>query len=496
MRDTAPIGRRRAALTSLQLTASVAALTCSCTFAQSFGPGACSLEPGTKACVDATPCKTDTSGQQICLSTVTSPPSGALTIAQTCWQYGYTFACASTSSDTCKPYETNPACSVISSICEDHMVPSGICDSWTFTYQCETAPGPTSTTTTCTTGLFDSSGFAALPKTNNNMPSAAVAEEMIREGQLYSDKGSNLFAGVSETCRKGYGGLKSCCKSAPGAKTNSQVSEVAFGAAAQSVKYLGEEAIDWASPYVLDSMYNNGVWIAGMTEAFQTGGDTFGTSLASSGFSVGAYGFSYSTVDTAGSGLLDANTTLLGGPDTGFLEFNPYVFAAMVAIMVIEDLSSCNNEEQLLAQHKGADLSVYEDETCTSSLLGSCVEYTDRYCSFNSVLAKIIDVQGKAQLGLSSKDCSGMSLAQLSSIDFSKIDFSEFTTSLSVQASAHTPSSSTISSAYGPAMATKTGGSAQTRTLTTGSSVVGAATGPTLPPNAVLPQYPASAPGP
>lgn len=478
------------------LAGSVLALCWATATGETFAPGACSLESGSQSCVDQTPCKTDTNGQQICLSSVSSPPAGALTVAQTCWQYGYKFACASQTNDTCTPYENNSACSVISSSCQDHAVPSGFCDSWLFTYQCQTAPAQTTSQTTCTSGLFDSSGFAAMPKLNNNMPQVAVAEEMIREGQLYSDKGTNLFAGVSETCRKGYGGLKNCCKSAPGAQSNSQMSQVAFGAAAQVVKYAGEEAIDWASPYVFDAMYNSGIWTEGMTEAFQTGSDTFGTNAAGSGLSVGAYGFSYSTVDTAGSGLLDANTTLLGNADTGFLEFNPYVFAAVVIIMVVEDLTSCNNEEQLLAQHKGASLSVYEDETCSSTLLGSCVQYTDRYCSFNSVLAKIVDTQGKAQLGLSSADCSGLTLLQVSSIDFSKIDFSEFTQSMTQQALQHTPTSPGMASAYTPIVSTMNGGSAQNRSMQTGTSVVGAASGPTLPPNAVLPQYPASAPGP
>jgi conjugal transfer mating pair stabilization protein TraN len=461
-----------------------------------FAPGACSLEPNSQTCVDQTPCKPDSSGLTVCLSSVASPPPGALTVPQTCWQYGYTFACASQTSDTCTPYENNPACSLLTSSCQDHMAPSGVCDAWNYTYQCQTAPAQTTSKTVCTTGLFDSSGFAAMPQLNSNMPQVAVAEEMIREGQLYSNKGTNLFAGVSETCKKGYGGIKSCCKSAPGAQSNSQISQVTFGAAAQVVKYAGEEAIDWASPYVFDAMYNNGIWLDAMTDAFATGGDTFGTSLASSGFSVGAYGFTYSTVDTAGSGLLDANTTLLGSDDVGFLEFNPYVFAAVVIIMVVEDLSSCTNEEQLLAEHKGANLSVYEDETCTSSILGTCEEYTDRYCSFNSVLAKIIDTQGKAQLGLSSSDCSGLTLTQVSSIDFSKIDFSEFTQTMTQQALQSTPISAAISSAYTPIVSTMNGGSAQNRSMQTGSSVVGTATGPTLPPNAVLPKYPASAPGP
>ncbi len=462
----------------------------------SYAPGACSQEPGGQTCVDATPCKTDSSGHLVCLGNVDSPPAGALKISQTCWQYGYKYACVATSSDTCTPYESNPACSVQSTSCEDHAVGSGYCDSWLYTYQCQTAAAVTTSQTTCTTGLFDSSGFAAMPKPNNNMPAAAVAEEMIREGQEYSDHGTNLFAGVSETCSKGYGGIKSCCKTAPGAQSNSQMAQVAFGAAAQTVKYLGEEAIDWASPYVFDAMYNNGLWTDGMTEAFQTGADTFGTDTAASGFSVGAYGFTYTTVDTAGSGLMGGDTMLFGSDEMGFVEFNPYVFAAVVIIMIVEDLSSCSNEEQLLAEHRGASLSVYEDETCSSRLAGSCVQWTDRYCSYNSVLAKIINTQGKAQLGLSSSDCSGMTLDQVTSIDFSKIDFSEFTATISAQATNHMPSSAAITAAYAPVQATKTGGSAQTRSMDTGTNVIGNAAGPVMPPNPVLPQYPPAPPGP
>ena len=485
------------------LAGAVLALSSSSAMTQSFAPGACSLEPGSQACVDQTPCKTDTTGQQICLSSVSSPPAGALIVSQTCWQYGYTFACASQTNDSCTPYEKNTACSVIASTCQDHATGSGYCDSWLFTYQCQTAPAQTTSQTTCSSGVFDSSGFAAMPQLNSNMPQVAVAEEMIREGQLYSDKGTNLFAGVSETCKKGYGGIKSCCKTSPGAQSNAQMSQVAFGAAAQVVKYAGEEAIDWASPYVFDAMYNNGIWLDAMTDAFATGGDTLGTDLASSGFSVGAYGFTYSTVDTAGAGLLDANTTLLGSDEMGFLEFNPYVFAAVVIIMVVEDLSSCTNEEQLLAEHKGANLSVFEDEKCVkdeavgSAIKGNfCVEWQDRYCSFNSVLAKIVDTQGKAQLGLSSADCSGLTLQQVSSIDFSKIDFSEFTQSMTQQAMQNMPTSPGIANAYTPIVSTMTGGSAQNRSMKTGTNVIGSTTGPALPPNAVLPQYPASAPGP
>jgi len=459
---------------------------------QDFPPGACSLVPSSQTCVDTTPCKTDPQGNTVCLANASNIPPGAQTVSETCWGWSYQFACGGTSEDTCTQYESDKSCSLLSSTCQDYMQPSNVCDSWTYHYQCQTSPGTTTQQTVCNNGLFDSSGFTAPDNTNSTFLQAALAQEIMREGQTYSDKGTDLFAGVSETCRKGYGGLQSCCSTSPGAQTDQQTSSVAFGAAASVVKYEGAQAIDWASPYVLDSMYNNGIWTEGMTEVFSTGGDTFGTSLASSGFSVGAFGFSYSTVDVAGQGLMDANTTIMSFEDGagGFLEFNPYVLAAMIAIMAIESLTSCSAEEQLLAQHKGANLSVYEDTECAQSIAGACMSYQDRYCSFNSVLAKIIQTQGKAQLGLSSSDCSGLTMDQVTALDFSKIDFSEFTASITANVTNNVPTSAAIGAAYQPVMQGVAGGSAQTRTQIITSSPVGTSTSPVLPPNPVLPGYP------
>ena len=471
--------------------------------ADTFPAGACSQIPNSQTCVDSIPCKTDSVGNKICLSNVTPLPAGAFAVPEVCWQWTYQYACSKTGSDTCTDYEKNPACALLNSTCQNFQLPAGICDAWSYTYQCQTSPAVTTDKTVCTGNLFDSSGFTPDPKLNTHMAQAAVAQEMIREGQLYSDHGTNLFAGGSEYCKKGYGGIKSCCGAAPGAQSNSQMSQVGFGAAASTVKYFGEEAIDWASPYVFDAMYNNGIWLDAMTSAFATGEDTYGTTLASSGFSVGAYGFTYSTVSTAGEGVLSADTELMSfGADGsgGYLMFNPYVFAAMVIIMVVENLSSCSPAEQSLAQHKGAGLSVYEDTVCErkDGIGGAiCVEWKDRYCSFNSVLAKIIQTQGKPQLGLSTSDCSGLSLEQVSAIDFSKIDFSEFTQGVAAQAANHAPTSAAISKGYQPVVSTMTGGSAQTRTLTTATSVVGTAPSPVLPLNPILPQYPpATAPAP
>ena len=440
-----------------------------------FAYAQCSLIPNSQACVDATPCKQDTNGNTICLSGVQAP-AGALSIPETCWQYSYQFACANQTAgatNTCSQYSSNPNCTVINTTCGDTIAETNQCDSWIYTYQCQTSPAQTSPSLNCTNGLFSS--IVPTPNNaNNNLPTAALAQEILREAQVYNQNGSNLFAGVSENCTKGYFGLKNCCSAAPGAQSNSQVSEQVMSTGFSVVKYAGEQAVDWASPYVFDFMYTNGIWTQGLTDEFATSGfcsvagDTplsFGTNLAGNGLSLSAWGFTFSATPIAsGTGLLGGNIAL--GSGTNYLAFNPYVFAAELMITYAMSLLACTTEEQQLAMHKGANLSAYIDEYCSKKVLGSCLEYTDDYCSFNSLLAKIINIQGKQQLGLPLAGCGGITPQQLSQIDFAKIDFSQFTQQMVNNATKNMPSNTTINGAYSPLMQSTTNGSAQSKTST------------------------------
>jgi conjugal transfer mating pair stabilization protein TraN len=242
---------------------------------------------------------------------------------------------------------------------------------------------------------------------------------------------------------------------------------VALDAAGSAAKYVGGAAIDRASAYVFDAMYSNSNWTQGMMKSFlPSDASTLTTNFASQGFSLGAYGFTWTTnVAAYGKGIMGANTTLISstgasGVSSG-LVFNPYVFAAMVAIQVIQNLASCSQDEQMLALHKGVNLSRFVIEECSIKIpiTNTCIEWTSRYCSFNSVLAKIINTQGKPQLGLPLANCQGLSTDQLAQIDFSKIDFSEFSASIINRAQAKAPTN--MGGNYTPIMQSVTQGSAQ-----------------------------------
>lgn len=67
---------------------------------------------------------------------------------------------------------------------------------------------------------------------------------------------------------------------------------------------------------------------------------------------------------------------------------------------------------------------------CADKVLGVCTRKKTTFCCYPSKLSKIINVQGKRQLGLSfgnaeNPECSGLTIAQISMIDFSQLDLSE-----------------------------------------------------------------------
>lgn len=184
------------------------------------------------------------------------------------------------------------------------------------------------------------------------------------------------------------------------------------------------------SKYVFDYMYQSSEYIqAGMAAM---GFD--GIEMASKfGSSFEMYGLSYSF----GAGALAAGETATGafgqtiyGLGNGFA-FDPYSFAAAVAIQVIMELMSCEPEEQQLGMHKGANLCHFVGSYCSSKFLGVCLETTESYCCYNSKLGKIINEQGKPQIGkgwgtAESPQCAGFTPEEFQRVDFSKIDMSEF----------------------------------------------------------------------
>lgn len=92
--------------------------------------------------------------------------------------------------------------------------------------------------------------------------------------------------------------------------------------------------------------------------------------------------------------------------------------------------AKCTKDENYLMEQRQKNLCVYVGKK-SSKKLGVTTVIKHHFCCFSNILEKIIQVQGRAQLGINfgsggSPDCRGLTLEELERIDFSLIDFSEF----------------------------------------------------------------------
>lgn len=110
------------------------------------------------------------------------------------------------------------------------------------------------------------------------------------------------------------------------------------------------------------------------------------------------------------------------------------VIAIIVALIVSYVLQGCPPEEITTAQLADSDMCVLVGEYCHREVFGSCAQDTRRFCCFNSRLAKLIHVQGRPQLStfpdgfgtVDAPNCRGFTPTEFQSLDFSKIDFTDY----------------------------------------------------------------------
>jgi hypothetical protein len=93
-------------------------------------------------------------------------------------------------------------------------------------------------------------------------------------------------------------------------------------------------------------------------------------------------------------------------------------------------LASCDAEEKELRELRDKNRCVLVGTYCAEKLAGQCIRKKTTFCCYTSKLAKIIQEQGKGQLGLGfgspqQPQCQGLTPEQLSKIDFSKVNFSD-----------------------------------------------------------------------
>ena len=168
-----------------------------------------------------------------------------------------------------------------------------------------------------------------------------------------------------------------------------------------------------------DEVYNDNM--GGLTEtaiALETISLTYGAATA-------AYA-TYSAGGTAAEAGASASEFLAGAVD-------PTTAAIAVAVVIIMKYleSACPPEDIETAILDSSGYCVTLGKKCTSKWFGSCVQKAEVKCCFNSMMARIVNEQGRPQLGMNfgtpdAPRCEGFSAEQFQALDFSKIDLSEY----------------------------------------------------------------------
>lgn len=287
-----------------------------------------------------------------------------------CWQTTVDYACRSAPQGDCDPF-TQRGCEQTSSQCLESL-PDGSCRLFEQKFRCQTNPARTVQQTICT-DAFCSDGNCGddTSPPDQDFAKGVVMLEAVREAGVYGTNQGNiqLFAGERKACTRktAFGGtIMSCCRIESG----------------------GERLNNFNTQHTSATSFNGqGIH-----------GDHQGQNNQLSG--------SRYTYDNA----FEKNPTIdsiVGGLTGGWL--------------------SCDEDEKRLSLARGQGLCVEVSSECKERVFGvGCVERRYWHCCFKSKLAKLINRQGRQQLGLPLNQCGGFNQEQLERLDFSRMNLDEF----------------------------------------------------------------------
>lgn len=341
---------------------------------------------------------------QVCVEGPATRNVGGYSVYRDCWRTTSQYSCISQStSDDCQSLRER-GCSQVDSSCVETN-PQVACMVYEQTWQCRIASGTTSTVTNCGSQQFciDGRCFDTSHAPDADFARAIAGLEAQREAGRYIDPSTLVvFQGYDNRCRKKLFGLVNCCKG--GGSSGSLFSNMSLiaGAGGQVVGAVG-------SSYTFDALFSSDApdfVIQGFEALFGAGGG----SSALAGLIAG---------DLSVSSFIG---TLVPGP-----------WSIVMLAIQLSGLLSCEQAEQILTMKRDNRLCHSVGSYCSIKIpiLGTCLQTTQTYCCFNSRLARILNEQGRGQLarswgGAKSPDCSGFTVEQLQSLDFSRMDLTEF----------------------------------------------------------------------
>lgn len=346
-------------------------------------------------------------------------------VYQECWKWQDSYSClSSTRTNNCEDIDANK-CTQLSSKCLSYLN-DGTCGTSEKVFSCKTASSVSKEVLDCGAKTYCIGGNAAEcydagSEADKDFGKTIAVMEAARQAGVYGTGSFGIFGGVHEECATRLFGAKNCCKTSGGGQSNNSVIATFAGSAAKT-----------GSKYMFDYMYQNSEWLQNGTQAVM---DFFGSNqcmnLASGGVTFSMYGFGATTGALSSAGLVEGSAIALGQSGGVTFFFDPYSFALAIAVMVIMSMMECEKEDQTTSMHKGAGLCHYVGSYCSSKFLGACVTTKQSHCCYNSKLARIVNEQGRPQIGkdwgdAKAPNCQGFTQAEFEKLDFAKMDLSEF----------------------------------------------------------------------
>jgi conjugal transfer mating pair stabilization protein TraN len=349
-----------------------------------------------------------------CVDGPSTKKVGGIDVTKACWAYERTMSCTSgASNDECAPLVA-AGCTATGNTCVNTDPVTGSCAQYQDTYQCPSVGETITTASNCPTDVFclGTSCFNISYANDADFAKSMSYMEAAREAGVYMDIDKlKVFNGEDGRCRDRL--LKNCCYTDGAGKGMTNQSTFGTG-----------------SRLVYDVLMNsdNREFLNAGLQALMSGAGFSGT-FSSYGFTLAVNGAAL----PSGSTVLYASSTVAG--EGVVLAFDPWSLAIAVIIYVIMQLMSCSENEGRLALQRGAALCHEVGSYCSSSILGSCVTTTHSHCCFNSVLSRSINEQGRPQVGrgwgsAQNPSCGGFTIAELQSLNFAAMDFTEFYASI------------------------------------------------------------------
>lgn len=336
-------------------------------------------------------------------STKTYGWDNSLQITHDCWSWNRDYACETPLDppvDNCQGFRSK-GCQEVAQTCTESNI-DGVCVAYKHDFQCS-KPGSTSTVMNCADRKFciDGNCFDAGSPADKDFANAVTGKEGLREAGIYQE-GYRLFNGKDSRCEKWP--ARCCSGGGGGFSFTNHVIRGAIGAAG-SAAYTAA-----GSTYMYDALFSSSApdWVV----------NGFGAMFQSGGFESGL------------AGILSGEITvsaLAAGMSTDILMQMLMPSPWTIAIMAYQWLMSCDQDATMTAMKKDTGLCVDLGEYCSRKLpiFNVCIQRKKTYCCFNSKLAKIINQEGKRQLGrgngsAQNPDCSGLTADDFNLIDFSR----------------------------------------------------------------------------